>query len=63
MTHRVQWQGNCRFYSTYLDESLNLVLRTCAQFAHRANQASRIFHLFALRAKLGLSSYLFNAAV
>ena len=61
-THRFGHQGNPRAYSTFLDESLNLVLRTCAQFAHRKNQATRIFSLFALRGAMGLSQYLFGAA-
>ena len=59
---RLQWQGNCRVYSTFVDESLNLVLRTAAQFAHRANHALRVLQLFTLQGRLGLNKWLFGAS-
>ena len=60
-SHRVALMGNCRFYSTFVDESLNLLLRTAGQFAHRANQGLRIFQLFELQGRIGLGSFLFGA--
>ena len=60
-THRIGLQGNCRAYSTFIDESLNLVLRTCAQFAHRAHQGFRILQLFCLQGRLGLKEFIFGA--
>ena len=37
--------GNPKVYSCFLDESLNLTLRTFAEHAHRARQEVRIFFL------------------
>ncbi len=61
-THRVTTQGNVRAYSTFLDESLNAVLRTVSIFAHRANQAMRIFQLFNLQGAMGLQKFVFGAS-
>jgi len=62
LTLRLQHHGNPRWHSTFLDESLNIVLRTVCAAAHRARMQSRIFHLFALQAQLGLAPFLFGPA-
>lgn len=59
---RSQTHGNPRFYSTFLDESLNLTLRNVASAAHRTNMENRIFRLMALQADLGLQRYLYGTA-
>ena len=61
-SHRIGFQGNCKFYACWIDESLNQLLRTAAQFAHRANHAVRIFELFMLQGKMGLNKFLTCAA-
>ena len=53
--------GNPRAYSTFLDESLNLMLRTVTAAAHRAKQAWRILHSFHLIGKMNLSPYIYGA--
>ena len=53
--------GNPRFYSTFLDESLNLNLREAAAHAHRNNMEVRIYRSFALQGSLGISPFLFGA--
>ena len=58
---RSAWMGNPRFYSTFLDESLNLNLRDAAAAAHRNRMEVRIFRLFALQGSLGLAPFLFGA--
>jgi len=62
MSVRAQVHGNPKHYSTFLDESLNLVLRTSAAFAHRTNQVARTIRMMNLQGLLGLSSFLFGAS-
>ena len=59
-SHRISFQGNCKYYSCFIDEGLNMVLRTCAQRAHRRHHAVRIFQLFELQGRLGLNSFLWG---
>lgn len=52
--------GNPKMYSTWLDESLNRLLRDIAASAHRSRQAERIFRLMSLQADLGLAPYMYS---
>eukprot|EP00959_Pyramimonas_sp_CCMP1952_P131168 2742231-Pyramimonas_sp.AAC.1 len=49
---RSKWMGNNKFYSTFLDESLNLVLRNCAQRARRSTFEESIFLCVQIQAVL-----------
>ena len=53
--------GNPKLYSTFKDESLNLVLRTAAAFAHRAHQVAITLSSINMQGGMGWSSYLFGA--
>ena len=57
---RVRHHGNFKFYSCFLDESLNLVLRDMAAFAHRSKQSYRILCMMNLLGELGLSEFVFG---
>jgi hypothetical protein len=60
LTIRSRRMGNPRYYSCFVDESLNMILRTVAQFAHRATLEVRVFTMFHLRGSLRLGKYLFS---
>ena len=60
-TRRMGFHGNFRAYSCFLDESLNLVLRNVAAFAHRAKLSYRVLHMLNLIGELKLSEYLFGS--
>jgi hypothetical protein len=61
-SQRAYTHGNPRFYSTFVDESLNLLLRTIAAFAHRAHQVARCITMLNLQGALGISAFIFGAA-
>ena len=50
--------GNPKFYSCYVDEGLNMVLRTTIQHAHRTTMEVRVHNMLYLRGALGLSKFL-----
>ena len=54
--------GNPKYYGTFKDESLNMILRTVAAFAHRLKLEYRVFALFKLQGALKLNLFLFGAA-
>jgi hypothetical protein len=56
---RLRWMGNPRCYSTFLDESLNMLLRNVMASAHRAHQSWRTLQGFYLIGRLGLSPHIF----
>ena len=58
MTVRATWMGNPKAYNTFLDESLNLLLRTVTAASHRANQYWRILYFINLIGQLGLSEFI-----
>ena len=53
MTRRICSKGNPRFYSTFLDESLNAVLSDIAASNHRRTFERKTFQKFALATKEG----------
>ena len=57
---RLRAMGNPRQYSTFLDESLNLLLRAVAASAHRANQAWRVLHSFQMIGQQMLTPYIWG---
>ena len=57
---RIKENGNPKVYGGWLDESLNMVLRSVGRFAHRANLEIRIFIVFDLQGRLGLRPELFG---
>ena len=57
---RISFFGNPVLYSGFTDESLNLVLRTCARFAHRRSLEIRVFTLFNMLGCMGLRCELFG---
>lgn len=61
LTARAHTCGNPALTATWLDETLNMTLRNCASFAHRARMEERIFTLFNLQGRLGVSQYLFGS--
>lgn len=62
MSMRSREHGNPKVYSTLLDESLNLVLRTVSAFAHKLQQVPRIVRMLNLQGAVGLSTYMFGAS-
>ena len=48
MMYRIPRFGNPRFYWTFIDEGLNVVLRALAMKAHRSRWEERVFRLFHL---------------
>ena len=62
MSSAVGFNGNPRFYSTFLDESLNLLLRNVAAFAHRSRQAYRIISMMHLIGRLRLTPFVFGSS-
>ena len=54
------FNGNPKLYGGWVDESLNMVLRTVARFAHRVTFEVRVFTLFGLQGGLGLNELLFG---
>jgi len=48
-------------YATWIDETLNLMLRTLARHAHRAKLEYRIFQLFDMQGRLGATPQFFGA--
>ena len=59
---RVPRHGNFKLYSCFLDESLNMVLRTVAAFSHRIRQSFRVVYMMNLVGELGLSAYVFGGS-
>ena len=57
---RISFNGNPKLYSGWVDETLNMVLRTCARFAHRATFEVRVFTLFDLQGGMGLNELIFG---
>ena len=55
--------GNPRFFATFLDESLNMLLRTLAAKAHRKKQAWRILFSFNLVGAMDLSPFVFGRSL
>ena len=56
---RIKWAGNPKAYACYIDEGLNLLLRSTAERAHRIKFEYRIFKLFNLVSKLGLNRFIY----
>eukprot|EP00959_Pyramimonas_sp_CCMP1952_P459145 9477781-Pyramimonas_sp.AAC.1 len=56
---RIRWAGNPKFYACYVDEGLNMLLRSTAERSHRIKFEYRIFKLFLLVSKLGLNRYVY----
>ena len=52
MTQRIIKQGNPRYYSTFLDESLNAVISYIAGSVHRAHWEKRIFERLRLQVRM-----------
>ena len=48
-------------YAGFVDESLNMVLRSAAMFAHRSSLEKRVFTLFNMQGAMGLRLELFGA--
>ena len=59
---RSMWLGNPKCYDTFLDEALNLPLRTCAERAHRLTMETSVFRCFTLIGILGIKSHIFGAS-
>ena len=57
---RIWFNGNPKLYGGWVDESLNMVLRTVARFAHRNTFEVRVFTLFDLQGGLGLNALIFG---
>jgi hypothetical protein len=63
LCHRTVLHGNPKMYSTFLDESLNLLLRNLAARAHRRTHAGRVLRMMNLVGELELNEYIFGASV
>eukprot|EP00959_Pyramimonas_sp_CCMP1952_P455112 9471033-Pyramimonas_sp.AAC.1 len=50
---RMLWQGAACLYHCYLDESLNVCLKSLAMFCHRRTFPRRVHHLMDLQGRLG----------
>ena len=50
--------GNAAWYATWIDESLNLTLRSIARCAHPSTFDVTVLAAFALISELGLNKYL-----
>ena len=61
LCHRTVVHGTPKHYSTFLDESLNLLLRNLAAGAHRRTQAGRVLRMMNLVGELRLNQYIFGA--
>jgi hypothetical protein len=59
---RASWQGNPAAYSTFIDEGINLAIRTCAAGSHRATLERNVFTCFAVMAQLGANTHLYYPA-
>ena len=55
--HRIQWFGNPRAYSQFLDETLNADLRSITQTSHAATLEYRLLWKVQLRQVFGLSTH------
>lgn len=60
LAFNIGWLGNSKAYSTFLDESLNLLLRTVTAAAHRAKQAWRILNSLNLIGSMRLSPFIYG---
>ena len=58
---RICINGNPRLYGGWLNETLNMMLRTVGRFAHRNRLEIRVFTLFDLQGRLGLTEEFFGA--
>jgi len=58
---RIAEHGNPRFYSCFTDETLNVLLRTCAAYAHRANLEYRVLTMFNMQGVFRMSEFLFGS--
>lgn len=59
-SNRLEWMGNPKRYSTFLDESPNLLPRTVTAAAHRVKQSWRVLHSFNLIGTLKLTPFIFG---
>ena len=55
---RIQWHGNPQAYAVWQDESLNMILRSAAERAHRIKFEQRIFAVFGLISALGVNRHI-----
>ena len=55
------FHGNIKFYSTFVDETLNMTLRQIAQHAHRRVFENRVFYFMSLIGFLSSGGYLFGS--
>ena len=55
--------GNPKYYSCFTDESLNIILRSAVQYAHRSTMEIRVFRMFHLRGVLQLGQHIFSGNV
>ena len=63
MTYRIRAKGNPKYYSTFMDETLNAVISAIAQCSHRRTWTERIFQRLHLQAIYRPSSYFFAGAL
>lgn len=60
---RIPVNGKPRLYGGWLGETLNMMLRSCGTYAHRLTLEVRVFTLFDLQGRLGLTKEVFGAEV
>ena len=53
--------GNVKLYSTFIDETLNLTIRNCAQRGHRSTEEGSIFQCVQNQAVLNPRSSFFGS--
>ena len=56
---RIKFQGNPTKYGVWIDETLNLLFRSCAERAHQIKFEPRIFKMFRTIAHLGLDKRIY----
>jgi hypothetical protein len=52
--------GNPIIHNTFIDETMNAMLRRVAQTLHRSRMQERIFYIFDLQGRLEISPYIFG---
>ena len=60
---RIPHFGNPKLYATWIDETLNMMLRTLARHAHPRRLEYRVFQMFDMQGRLGATSHFFGADV
>ena len=59
LSARIQFLGNPRYYAVFIDESINLLLRTSGEHSHQCKFEERIFRSFNMIGKFGLNKYVY----